>query len=62
MLCTQSITTPYRQTLEIHKEGEVSTTALTEQIILVMHDMTWLKDHYQNPSLCPTKKLYIIYT
>lgn len=33
----------FTDTLEVPKKGEVRTTPLTEQIILVMHDMTWLK-------------------
>lgn len=39
MQCAQSITNLYSHILEVHKKGEVSTT-LTEQIILVVHDMT----------------------
>lgn len=41
--CAQSITNLYRQTQNARKKAEVSTTPLTEGIIPVTHDATWLK-------------------
>lgn len=41
--CAQSTTNLYRHTQKVCKKGEVSITPLTEGIISVMHDATWLK-------------------